>query len=239
VSPAQHIEWLVENTEWFASLDEKCLGVTVPACPGWTIENVVTHLAFGLGIGYRHALAVPPHCPDHLAFADVTWPTKMPIGAQALTVFQQELRACIERFRSVDPATTCYTYAGPGVAAFWFRRAAIETTLHRMDVTEALASDEIAVSPKRAEDAIAETIEFALPLAARWTGREPASIAIRPNGGKSFVLGVGPVVADIGGDRIALLGALWGRSRRNITVEGDYETANCWLTRIEVAFAGR
>jgi hypothetical protein len=52
VSPAQHIEWLVENTEWFASLDEKCLGVTVPACPGWTIENVLTHLAFGLGLAH-------------------------------------------------------------------------------------------------------------------------------------------------------------------------------------------
>jgi len=132
MSPSQHLEWFQDNSTWFCDLSPGALEVTVPACPEWTVENVVSHLAFGLGLGYPYALRAGPDCPDDQAFADVPWPTEIPVGVGALDAFRVEIGRCIDTFHATSPSQPCSTYAGPGVAAFWFRRAAIETTLHRM-----------------------------------------------------------------------------------------------------------
>lgn len=170
----------------------------VPACPGWNVENVITHLTFGLGLGYPYALAADPNCPGNEAFAAVPWPTEMPTGTAVFDVFRSEMGRCIRIFENTDPAMPCYTYQGPGVAGFWFRRAAIETTLHRMDVTEALGVVDPELQPERTLDAIAEAVEFALPLAARWTASELPGVLIKPNDGPntSFLLGAGEPAQD-------------------------------------------
>jgi len=201
---------------------------------------VVTHLAFGLGLGYPYALRADPNCPDDQAFADVPWPIEIPTGVDALGAFQVEMGRCIDTFYATSPSEPCYTYQGPGVAAFWFRRAAIETTLHRMDVAEALGWLDLPLSAERTGDALAEAVEFALPLAARWTQSElPAMLLNSGDAHDELLLGTGEPVASITGDGIGLLSALWGRSDEHISIDGNAEVARAWLTVVEKAFAGR
>ncbi len=240
MSPAQHLDWFRENTEWFAGLPAASLEVDVPACAGWTVADVVTHLAYGLGLAYPYGMSSTPDCAAADAFADVPWPAEQATGPESLAAFDRHMGDCLDQFSRTDPTTPCWTYAGPGTAAFWFRRAAIETTLHRMDVAEALGRDDPALADERANDAIADSVEFALPLAAEWSKATPAAITVRATSDtRSHTLGVGEVTAEISGDGTALLSALWGRSRAGITVSGDQAAADAWMTLVEQAFAGR
>ncbi len=240
MAPTEHLRWLDDNIRWFETIDAASLAVDVPRCPGWDVEQVVSHLAIGLGLGYRYALTAPLDADQSSAFADVPWPAQPPRGRAALDAFSVEMGACRAAFAAIDPDQPCWTYAGPGVAAFWFRRAAIETTLHRMDVAEALDRDATDLAPVRAADAIAETIEFALPLAAIITAAEPAAVSVRLRGADGvMVLGDGPVSARITGSGPSLLQTLWGRPAGGITISGDRGAANQWLGLIEAAFAGR
>ncbi len=240
MAPSQHIDWLVENTDWFLELPASSLTSEIPACPGWTLENVVTHLAYGLGLGYPHALRAAPDSTAAEAFANVPWPTDMPVGPAVFTEFERTMRECIETFRHTDPGTPCFTYQGPGAAAFWFRRAAIETTLHRMDAVEGLGLSEPQLADERAGDAVAETVEFALPYAAQMSETSASAVAIRVAGSSTeFQLGFGPVAAEIAGDATSLLAALWGRSKDGVEINGDPGAASAWMSMVERAFAGR
>lgn len=163
----------------------------------------------------------------------------MPSGDDALRAFGFEMTRCLETFRSTDPVMACWTYAGPGTAAFWFRRAAIETTLHRLDVAQALDHNQPDLPEERARDAIAETLEFTLPLAAELTSNHRAAMRVcYREGTDHHTIGTGDIRATLTGDSGSLLGALWGRGNPDIDISGDVEVANEWLGLIEAAFAG-
>ncbi len=240
MEPREHIAWVKDNTDWFIALPESSLHTPVPACPGWTIETVVSHLAFGVGAAYPYGLHAAADTSSTEAFKDVPRPPSLQTAALVLEEFALSMRACIAAFEQTDPATPCFTYEGPGVAAFWFRRAAIETTIHRMDVAEALHKSEPQVSIVRAIDAVKEAIEFALPLAAQITAINIPAITVQLDEHPTALqLGSGEPAAQVRGPAIPILSALWGRSTNQIQVDGDQATAERWLSQIQIAFAGR
>ncbi len=127
-----------------------------------------------------------------------------------------------------------------GTARFWYRRAAIETALHRLDVAEALQDPLSALSDDRTVDAIAETLEFALPLAAEMVGVPDGRLIVcSPELDVRVEVGAGLRHATVVGHGQDVLNALWGRHRERVSVIGDRAVAEEWLSRIEVAFAGR
>jgi len=240
MSPAQHLDWLEDNIGWFAAIPLDKYDVDVPSCPGWNIEKVVNHLAIGLGLAYPHALDAPPDMPADQAWADVDWPTTEPSGHAARELFIATMTGCLNTYRDTDPDMACWTYAGPGAARFWFRRAAIETTLHRFDVAEALGSNDLELAADRAEDGVAEAVEFALPIAAILAGHPTSAVEITIDGVRTpFQLGEGTPAAKIAGSGKDVLATLWGRHRDGVTVNGEADAAQQWLTLVETAFAGR
>ncbi len=244
MAPSEHITWFEDNVEWFENIDLDRYDTSVPACPGWDVEYVVNHLSFGLGLAYPAAMAKDPETEADVVFAEVDWPSAHPTGADSLAAFTTNMRACAAQFRAADPATPCWTYAGPGRASFWFRRAAVETTLHRMDVAEALSVDQRHLDDRCARDAIEETLEFALPLASDMTKRPSGRIkVVSPCLNQSLVVGNGDRTADVAGESHAVLAALWGRNaaRNNgdVTVSGDLDVADEWLRLVTEAFSGR
>lgn len=240
MAPHQHLQWFEDNIGWFESLTAEDLERDVPNCPGWTVENVVNHLSFGVGLAYPEAVTKPPDTRDEHVFAGVRRPDVSPVGPRALEIFSQNMRSCLAAFNNTDPEQPTWTYAGPGVAKFWFRRAAIETTLHQIDVSEALARRQIALAADRTIDAISETVEFALPLAARIAGEPDGRLTVATSD-QSLLLnvGTGDKEATMTGASEAVLAALWGRHQERVEVVGDRAVATEWLSRIEHAFAGR
>ncbi|MEM7274866.1 MAG: maleylpyruvate isomerase N-terminal domain-containing protein [Actinomycetota bacterium] len=240
MAPHHHLTWLADNVAWFEAIPDDRLTVPVPACPGWAVVDVVNHLSFGLGLGYPVAMAKPPDTAADRAFAGLVVPSKPPSGRAAATTFRANLHHCLTRFRATDPTTPCWTYAGPGTAAFWFRRAAIETTLHRFDVEEALEGRAGPLAADRTADAIIETVEFALPLAADIVGSPELAVTVTsPDVGLELSLGPGTPRARITAEGQRTLAALWGRHPDRVTVTGDPAAAEAWLSLVEAAFAGR
>jgi uncharacterized protein (TIGR03083 family) len=240
MAPSEHIIWFEDNVSWYHGLDPKQLKLDVASCPGWTVEDVINHLSFGLGLGYPAAMAQPPETDPELVFSEVAWPTNHLSGRAALDAFKDNMGECARRFRAAEPNQSCWTYGTAGKAAFWFRRAAIETTLHRMDVSEALGMDPRHLDDDRAADAIAETLAFALPLAASMTRVPDGQIVVESRCLEVPVsAGTGDRKATVGGEPNEVVSALWGRHRDRVNVTGDSEVAQQWFALIETAFAGR
>lgn len=238
--PSQHVQWLIENTTWFENLPASQLETKVPSCPGWVVEDVINHLSFGVGLAYPLAVASSPNIRPDRVFANIDKPDVNPTGRAAVTTFATNMRSCIENFSATDPKTPCWTYAGAGNASFWFRRAAIETALHRIDVEEALPGNHPPLSDDRTADAISEAIEFALPLAVKTAGQPAGCLAVSsPELGIELELGKGPKHVLVEGAGQDVLLSLWGRNRHRVTVSGDQKVAADWLSLVERAFAGR
>ncbi len=238
MAPEDHIAWLADNAAWFGAIDPRELSDPVPNCPGWTVEDVFNHLALGVGLGYPAAM----HTPTDQTFTGLNQPADAPTGSRAIKRFVENFGHCVTAFTNAKPDSACYTYAGPGQAKFWFRRAAVETSIHRIDVAEALGRPHH-VSDQRLADAIVETAEFALPLAADIAGAPDGPVSISsPNINVEARL-THPTLDDrdqeqarIAGPGVALLQGLWGRERRDLDISGDHRVARQWLALAARAF---
>ena len=166
---AQRLGWLGDNIEFFESLLVEDLSRLVPTCPGWTILDLLKHLSFGLGVCYPIAAKTPPVTSTESVFADADRSCVSLEGSEAADAFRVNMRTCHAALSSTDPDASCWTYAGPGTASFWIRRAAAETTIHRFDAERALGQASV-LSPDRAGDGIDEALEFALPFASSKIG---------------------------------------------------------------------
>ncbi len=237
MAPEQHLAWFDDDVAWFSALPDDVLDVDVPACPGWTVGDVHTHLAYGLGLGYPMALSARPEATAAEAFAALSIPSPPPRGVAARADFVEHLTTCAAAFRAADPDRPCFTYAGPGTAAFWFRRAAIELSLHRIDVAEAIDRTH-RLPTDRLADALAETVEFALPFAATVLGEQPRAARITDRTARTaewLRLGDGEPEVSISADGHDLLAALWGRPAE-VQWSGDAELARHWLSLVPRAF---
>jgi uncharacterized protein (TIGR03083 family) len=239
MAPAEHLEWFEDNINWFGAVAEDSLDVPVPNCPGWTVENVLNHLTFGLGVGYPIGLAAPPNAAEADVWRELWRPPEPPTGQAAIEAFTTHMTACLDSFRAAEPTQPCWTYAGPGQAGFWFRRAAIETTLHRLDVADALGIEERLVVD-RLVDAIDETVAFALPFATKICDvtNQPTTVSVDESA-RVWSLGAGEPVASISGPGIPVLDALWGRNVDRVRISGQTAVAHAWLQLVPTAFAGR
>ena len=239
MAPQQHLEWFEENIAWFEAAAPERLAEPVPTCPGWTVLDVVNHLSLGLGLAYPVAMSKAPETADEVAFDGVRWPAAIPGLRDAVAGFSENMRGCLQTFRQTDPDTPCWTYAGPGAASFWFRRAAIETAMHRMDVEDAIGGSD-PLLPERAADAVIEAADFALPLAAEWSSRPEGTLSVStPQLAEPVAVGDGPPTATVSGPTESVLRALWGRDDGEVSISGDREVARAWLSVVEAGFAGR
>ena len=122
-----------EGTQLALAADQAGLDAPVPSCPSWQVRDLVRHL------GHVHRWAAgyvaeqrEQRLPDELFGSDPL--SAAPPDAGLLGWFRDGHAALVETLRQADPGMSCWTFfAAPSPLAFWARRQAHETAIHRAD----------------------------------------------------------------------------------------------------------
>jgi uncharacterized protein (TIGR03083 family) len=218
------------------------LTAPIPSCPGWTMSDLVAHVGgtwgwaakiVSSGERSREFPAIPP---------SVT-------GAALIDMVEERVRQLLQVLESADPEANCWTFGLPRSALFWFRRQALETTVHAWDAQGAVAHPtplEAAV----ASDGIDEFLEVMLPRQVKenpdiWTGQSlhlhrtdgdgEWLVQLGPNGETSFDHAHDKANVAMRGTASSLY--LWCLNRiplDDLEVFGDRAVAHQW--RSDIAF---
>jgi uncharacterized protein (TIGR03083 family) len=178
------------------------LSVPVAACPGWTVRDLVEHV----GSVHRWARA---------ALTSSTPPDAVPLdlaGDDHATWLARGVADLLGDLRRTDPATPCWGMGpAPRTVAFWLRRQAHETLVHRWDVETALGGA-AGLDRDLAWDGVLEVTQVLYPRQVR-LGRRPAAPALAladPATAERTALEGGSATT-VSGSAPDLLLVLWGR----------------------------
>jgi uncharacterized protein (TIGR03083 family) len=134
---AEHIDALRRQGEWLADAAERAgLDATVPPCAPWQVKDLLRHT----GYIHRWAARHVTECLDQI----LDGPSEEEIlrggadDAGLLAWFRDGHAALMQTLATADPAVKCATFiAAPSPLAFWARRQAHETAIHRADAESA------------------------------------------------------------------------------------------------------
>ncbi len=137
---ADHIACLRAEGNLLARAAERAgLDAPVPACPGWRIRDLLAHLGFvhrwaaAYVAEQRTDMTREPGEEEIAALA--------PADASLAGWFREGHAALVSVLSAADPATRCWTFlAASSPLAFWARRQAHETAIHRVDAQLAVAA---------------------------------------------------------------------------------------------------
>lgn len=128
---AQHIEALRTEGHLLAAAAERTtLDARLPTCPRWRIRGLLRHV----GMVHRWAAAhVSGTRNDNFdPFKELI--RKWPADAALLAWFRDGHAALVGALESAPPDLKCFTFLpAPSALAFWARRQAHETGIHRAD----------------------------------------------------------------------------------------------------------
>lgn len=128
----------------------------VPGCPGWDVSALLRHIGESHRWAARMVRERPAERPEFKEQAP---------QHGSLDWYENGLALLLETLRAGDPAAPTYTFGPDGTCAFWYRRMAHETLVHRVDAEQATG----VVGPVEsalAVDGIAEHLEVFLPMVA-------------------------------------------------------------------------
>jgi uncharacterized protein (TIGR03083 family) len=127
------------------------LTAPVPNCPGWTMGDLVFHVA----VVYLHKVTV---------MRTGEWPRQWPppgVEREApLPLLARAYGQLIAEFRARQPTDATPTWYDPDqTVAFWIRRMAQETVVHRIDAEQAAGLPVTAVPGDLAVDGVDEVLK--------------------------------------------------------------------------------
>jgi uncharacterized protein (TIGR03083 family) len=132
-------------------------GTPVPSCPGWQVRDLLRHQGYvhrwaGRFVTERLPDPVPDSSEAEILAAD-------PPDAQLLDWFREGHAALVDALRAAPADLQCWTFLpAPSPLAFWARRQAHETAIHRVDAELAAGRAVTSSDPAFAADGIDELI---------------------------------------------------------------------------------
>ena len=137
---AEHVNALRREGEWLADTAERAgLDATVPPCAPWQVKDLLRHT----GYVHRWAARHITECPDQI----IDGPPEEEIlrggadDARLLAWFRDGHAALTQTLATADPEVVCATFMpAPSPLAFWARRQAHETAIHRADADSAVGA---------------------------------------------------------------------------------------------------
>jgi uncharacterized protein (TIGR03083 family) len=217
-----------ENTDLLvAAAAAAGLDAPVPSCPGWTVRDLLEHVA---SEPYARIAARRTTEPPDFSWFNAAAPTGDPL--ENARAFGYELADVLSGQPEGTPA---WTFVGTGVSGFWARRGAHEIVIHRCDAE--LANGALgSIDPDLAADGVGEFCELQLGrVAASMTGDDETAHIHGTDREVEWLLTLGPegltakrTHADgdvvVRGTAGALMLLLWNRistESPTITVDGD------------------
>lgn len=150
-----YLDALRQDGDALLAAARRDLRAPVPSCPGWDVETLVAHVAriyTYVAQQARSAERVPDDPP-------------VP-GGEALLDFFAEAHAAlllVLRETPTDAAAWNWSRSAPDTAAFWRRRMAMETTVHRWDAQSAAGTPD-PIPAWLACDGVCEMIDIFLAM---------------------------------------------------------------------------
>jgi uncharacterized protein (TIGR03083 family) len=208
----------------------------VPGCPGWDVERLVRHI----GDVHRWAATiVRERVPERLQ-RDFDGPSER---AELLAWYREGCGALIETLQAASPDDTFWFWGpAPNALAFWARRQANETAVHRCDAESARGP----ITPLATGDAV-DALDEWFGLAVRRShapdggGRILRLVATDAGTSWNVILGERvEVTSDRGRGHCELQGTasdlyLWSMNRRGtegIAVSGDDTLLRVWADNV-------
>lgn len=222
------------------------LDAAVPTCDGWTVRDLLHHV----GGVHRWCTAIvggarsePPGAEESAAFF------AGPADPDLLAWYGQGLDQLQAALSGADPDVGCWAFLpAPSPLAFWARRQAHETAIHRADVESCVGSP----TPFPTGFAVDGIDELLCGMVARRMRRlvadPPVALGVRPTDaaatwtvriepdGRSATPGLAAADCVVSGPASDLYLLLWNRSRPDATVEvaGDDRVLQLWRRDVTV-----
>jgi len=122
---AFYLACLQADSDRLAEVGRLGLAAEVPSCPGWTVESVV-----------RHTATVYLHKVEILKFGarPDPWPPNLD-DRDALELYDEARAAVVAALQQAGTDLPTWTFSPDDkTSSFWYRRMALETAVHRVDV---------------------------------------------------------------------------------------------------------
>ena len=247
---AEHIEALQREGGLLAAAAARAgMDAAVPTCPEWCLRDLVHH------IGNVHRWAAwnvshpspRPMADEHEATVFGTWPDD---DARLVDWFSEGHAALVETLRAAPPDVAAWSFLpAPSPLAFWARRQAHETAIHRADAESATGP----ISPVRADFAADGLDELLLCFAARNRSlpvETERTLALQSSdGGGDWLARLGPggivttrergaAECTVRGPASDLYLLLWNRRERDgLEVVGDAAPLDLWRETVRIRWS--
>ena len=166
----------VEGSAFLAAVsDPGVLSAQAPSCPDWNVGDLVRHL----GAVYHRTRMNAGSAGADDNWGPVVIPDEAPSATDASVVdwFAAEFSQVVAHLDELDPDLPTWNWAPQArVAAFWHRRMAHETAIHRWDAQLATRLPE-PLESKLAGDTVAEALDTFLPAGRRRSTADVTGLA--------------------------------------------------------------
>ncbi len=135
LTPSGYLEHLRSDGDALSAAAERDLDAHVPSCPDWNMADLVRHTSQV----HRHRTVLARL--GRTEFPKDLKPEPGPEDVGALVGwYRAGLDGLIDALQEVGPDAPTWTWTGENKVAFWFRRMAQETAVHRWDAQNAIGS---------------------------------------------------------------------------------------------------
>jgi uncharacterized protein (TIGR03083 family) len=247
----EHIEQLTRDGDRLASVASSIdPSAPVPTCPDWQMRDLIRHLGgvHRWATGFVQGAGVQPPDGDLERFVG-GWPA----DDSLVTWFRDGHRALVEALASAPADLDTWTFLdAPTPLAFWARRQAHETAIHRVDA-ESAADDVTGFPAAFAADGVDELllrfvsrpgkgllVESERSMVVRASDMPRSwGVTFAPSG---FQIRTDPPVGDgdlvVIGDVADLYVMLWNRrDRSGLQLEGDTDLLDLWRETVRISWS--
>jgi uncharacterized protein (TIGR03083 family) len=223
----RYLGYLAADQARLRSLAARDLISAVPTCPGWTMADLVRHVA---GV-YLHKV----ECMRRGEFPQ-SWPPAGIDDEEPVALLDRAYAELRDEFDTRSPSDPTPTFFGPDqTVAFWIRRRAQESVVHRVDAELAVGGPVGPIPDALAVDGVDEVLRVFLAYSSReWPEHFAEALAgsdgrtVRVDAGeRSWLVRLDPAVVRVD-DAFGGTDALGGA---DATVTGRPSDVLLWLWR--------